>query len=348
MEKEDVYPVFNSGVRPGLGKDLAGNLFSNTFTIHLPKKDTGEYIPFLYTDFLRQFNAYSKYLGTCKKCILCNGTTFLPCNNLNIDLCAFDRKFSSFEDEIDPDVYKYCPLICQFYKNATFEIHNTNDISFKVKTDIVPLDAVIEFNHDDPYLFQLNQLNILPSLNLCPAFQIFYSKEHIGSKAEQNFFGLWFQSMFRIMGDLGSKKNIFLGRDEVEYEKSLLLRFVFPIPQTWVQVIPPPPPDVSWREWNNVHRERNQPQRVDFLFVYRGKRHVVEIDGHTHYKTEAAYRRSLIQERWLKVSGYEVHRITNQEINDLFQKRLENPYGFIHLLEMMDINPEELVFTNES
>jgi very-short-patch-repair endonuclease len=96
-----------------------------------------------------------------------------------------------------------------------------------------------------------------------------------------------------------------------------------------------------------LHQELKQPQRVDFLFTYREKRHIIEIDGKTHYRSEIEYRNTLYQERWLKVSGFEVHRFTNEEINELYEARATKPDGFIDLFEMMGINPRELVLVDQ-
>jgi len=54
--------------------------------------------------------------------------------------------------------------------------------------------------------------------------------------------------------------------------------------------------------------------RVDFAFVHKGQRHIVEIDGPVHHATEERYTRNLRVDRTLRHQGWQVHRFSNLEV----------------------------------
>lgn len=54
--------------------------------------------------------------------------------------------------------------------------------------------------------------------------------------------------------------------------------------------------------------------RVDFIMLRKNNKHIVEIDGLTHFADEEAYTRNIKVERNLKKLGWEVHRFSNLEI----------------------------------
>jgi len=67
------------------------------------------------------------------------------------------------------------------------------------------------------------------------------------------------------------------------------------------------------------------PQRADFVFIYGGRLHVVEIDDPSHYARyderahryevdEERYTRNLRAERSLREQGLEIHRLSNWEV----------------------------------
>lgn len=300
-------------------------------------------MPFLFSDLLQQFNAYTEHIGTCNRCIQKSGSHFLPCNEYKIDLSAYDRKFAQGE-VVDEKEYRYCPFIQQIFQSSIIDIHRANDRNIIGSTTVKPLNAILKGNWDDPYLFQLMGRNCQQTINVCPIIGTFLSPEHISTSVERHFFILWFQAISQIMEKVCGTDRILLGEEDIGWKNSQLFQFIIPIPQVWIQVIPPPPHNMSWHAWNKLHAKQNQPQRVDFLFTYRGKRHIIEIDGETHYGTEIEYRNTLFHERWLKVSGFEVHRFTNEEIQEIFDARTDHPDEFINLLELMAIDPAELVF----
>jgi len=95
-----------------------------------------------------------------------------------------------------------------------------------------------------------------------------------------------------------------------------------PIPQVWLNYIPPweIKPGSSMEE----HIQEN-PSRVDFLIINKGKLVVVEIDGPTHYGTfnknlgrwiinEEKCARNLWIERSLRKQGCELHRFSSWEV----------------------------------
>jgi hypothetical protein len=54
--------------------------------------------------------------------------------------------------------------------------------------------------------------------------------------------------------------------------------------------------------------------RVDFAFVLKGKRHIVEIDSATHRTSERSYTRRLRIDRTLRDQGWQVHRFSSLEV----------------------------------
>ena len=111
MISPDEYPVYNHKERPGIGKDLGGNLFYNCFSIKLPRESETEYKPFLFSDFLRQYNQYATFSDTCASCVSRHKAYTYPVDKTNVDRTSLDRKFNN--GEADPATYYYCPLIEQ-------------------------------------------------------------------------------------------------------------------------------------------------------------------------------------------------------------------------------------------
>jgi hypothetical protein len=92
------------------------------------------------------------------------------------------------------------------------------------------------------------------------------------------------------------------------------------VPQVWLNYIynsrlGPGDPE---RHYLQAH-----PSRVDFIMIWQGTRHVIEIDGPEHYASfkdgqyvadEALYTRNLRIERSLRNSGWITHRFSNLEV----------------------------------
>lgn len=92
------------------------------------------------------------------------------------------------------------------------------------------------------------------------------------------------------------------------------------VPQVWLNYIynsrlGPGDPE---RDYLQAH-----PSRVDFIMLWQGIRHVIEIDGPEHYASfkdgqyvadEALYTRNLRIERSLRNSGWIIHRFSNLEV----------------------------------
>ena len=153
-----------------------------------------------------------------------------------------------------------------------------------------------------------------------------------------------------------SGKQIFFEEQDFDWKTSKFFKFVIPIPQVWLYVIPKPPPGADWKTWENKHKKESIPQRVDFLFTYKGKRYIIEIDDISHYATpskgtwlpsEQKYRETLIDSRWLKAHGFEIIRFTNGEILELYDPNSStkpNLDGFTNLLKTVFLEPNEMVF----
>ncbi len=100
MISSDEYPVYNHKERPGIGKDLSGNLFYNCFSVKLLRNNETDYQPFLFSDFIRQYNQYAGHSGACASCISRQKVYTYPVDKANVDRTAVERKFNY--GEADP------------------------------------------------------------------------------------------------------------------------------------------------------------------------------------------------------------------------------------------------------
>ena len=66
----------------------------------------------------------------------------------------------------------------------------------------------------------------------------------------------------------------------------------------------------------DLHFLEGNVGRVDFVFVHKGKRHVVEIDGPIHHPTKQAHADSLRVDRILRHQGWQVHRFSHLEVRE--------------------------------
>jgi hypothetical protein len=66
----------------------------------------------------------------------------------------------------------------------------------------------------------------------------------------------------------------------------------------------------------DLHFFEGNVGRVDFAFVLKGKRHIVEIDEAIHRATERSYARNLRIDRTLRDQGWQVHRFTSLEVRE--------------------------------
>jgi very-short-patch-repair endonuclease len=100
------------------------------------------------------------------------------------------------------------------------------------------------------------------------------------------------------------------------------MRFPALIPQVWL----------NWLSQASAEEQRRldeNPSRVDFAAFWRGKRHIVEIDGPSHYATavgsdgyrvdEREYARNLKIARSLTKDGWVLTRIARIEIRDVME-----------------------------
>lgn len=72
--------------------------------------------------------------------------------------------------------------------------------------------------------------------------------------------------------------------------------------------LPPDHPDLHFFEGNVA--------RVDFAFVHKGERHVVEVDAASHHSTEKTYTSNLRIDRALRHQGWRVHRFSSLEVRE--------------------------------
>jgi len=356
MISPDEYPVYNHRERPGIGKDLSGNLFYNCFSVKLVRDGETEYRPLPFSDFMQQYNQYASQSDTCTSCISRQKAITYPVGDAEVDRSAIERKFNYGEANLNS--YYYCPLIQQVLlaSSLTAEVvhahHGVNQ-----NPPAVPISAILSGNWDDEYLMEFQEIAPPRQMQVCSILRDVLSSKFISTAAERSFFTLWFLSMFQQMDIvIQAGQRIYWEDADFDWRGSKVFRFVFPIPQVWLYIIPKPPPGVDWQEWEQQHRKDNFPQRVDFLFTYDKKRHIVEIDDVGHYgmqskgtwlASEQKYRQTLADTRWLRVNGFEVHRFANEEILELYDPNSANKpnvTGFTKLLRTVSLEPKHMVF----
>lgn len=168
-------------------------------------------------------------------------------------------------------------------------------------------------------------------------------KSMVGSPHEATFLELYVESIIVGAG------NVFDSDDEPD-RSEIRMRTVWTqpalIPQVWV----------NWIHHDPTSRERAQmrekkPFRVDFLFVderVSDRPTVIEIDGLTHFgkwvTNEAGeksfepsldvYTEHIKKDRWLRNQGWNVARITNQEVEELEEvmEKKDKTASFINFL----------------
>lgn len=161
-----------------------------------------------------------------------------------------------------------------------------------------------------------------------------------GSKYEAKFLELYVQSLIERAAPLEEIFAPGYERDKSEIRMGVVWPNPVLIPQVWVNWIHHDPKD---RERAQTRSE--EPFRVDFLLVdqHAGDRPIViEIDGLTHFGSygmnEAGektfepslneYTEHIKKDRWLKNQGWDVVRITNQEVEELEERGQEDPAQF--------------------
>ena len=116
MINPDEYPVYNHYTRPAIGRNHLGELFFNCFSVSLNKDKVGDFIPFTFNDFLKQYNEYSKHIKTCEHCIEKNEIYTFPFNGSNVDRSAVEKKFNN--SKVNESNFFYCPLIREVLLNS--------------------------------------------------------------------------------------------------------------------------------------------------------------------------------------------------------------------------------------
>ena len=162
MITPDEYPAYNHRERPGIGRDHLGNTFYNCFSVKLEKDKYNRYRPFLFRDFINQYNRYAKYSGTCSSCISTHAIITFPADDKNVDRSAVHRKFAN--GEIESADYYYCPLTQQVLSASQLSIAPSSQEKLRAE----PIQAILSDNWDDSYLFEF--LRIVPpqQMGTCP------------------------------------------------------------------------------------------------------------------------------------------------------------------------------------
>jgi hypothetical protein len=377
---EDEYAVYNGRERPGIGRDYLGHTYYSCFTVSLKRAASGKYDSYLFSDFIRHYNRYTLRInkgarscnacfesnlskesigqsipsGVCNTCIAQHKILDFPTTNGRIDRSAVYKKFSRGE-AIDESSEYYCPLIHKVLLES--EIESDDSAPSVSHNDPRAIWVCWSSGWDDNYLFEFKRLSFPQDLQICPIYKtLMFSQQFVSTKAEQRFLEMWLMSTFQSMEKVRQAgRKVYFEEPDFSWGQSKLFGFIFPIPQVWVEVIPKPPPGFSWEQWMERHQAERLPQRVDFLFVYQGKRHIVELDDIGHYgerrgrewiASEPQYRETLRDTRWLRKCGFEVHRFTNEEILELYNpdSSIEADLsGFAELLQAEGLNLDDMV-----
>ena len=348
----DDYPLYNGRERPGIGRSHTGELSYNCFSVRL-EREAERYQPFLFTHFLAQYSAFSGQANTCSSCIAQHSALSFKAESYEIDRSAVVKKFAQ-GDPVDDAEFYYCPMMQQVIAASTVTIvDEQRPVSPPPATQMT---AILSGTWDDQYLFEFAKIGWPADFAVCDIIKSLLSDRFISTPAEKSFFLLWMLSMFgQIEAVRQAGQRVFLEDTDFSVATNKLYRFLFPIPQVWIYVIPKAPAGQDWQTWEQNHRNEGLPQRVDFMFTYAGVRHVVEIDDRHHYATnvsgrwlasEEKYRQTIGGSRLLKRSGFEVHRFTNEEILELYDpsKRMSpNVSGFLNLLRSSGLDASEMI-----
>ncbi|PZV10249.1 MAG: hypothetical protein DCF32_00055 [Leptolyngbya sp.] len=353
------YPVYNHKERPGIGRDALSNFQYNCFWVSLEEQNS-EYLPFTFNDFINQFNRYHQ--DTCSNCVR-NGKIF---TFDDVDRAAVDLKFSQkgvwheSEQEVEQEIqetranYYYCPLISEILSNSELEaLQKSASRSKDTLPSVEPITSILGISDDgrysnawdDEYIFKiLSNKSPISFGSVCSIYQQITSEKFMPQNAEKTFFKLYMLSALEKLNEFSiSPEGLYLEDKDFQYDDSKFFDFLFPIPQTWVYVIPKPPPGTNWKEFEG-NSSQAIPQRVDFMLTYEGERHIIEMDGSTHYSSEAAYRKTLSDTRWLRRCGFKVHRFANREITELDSLHSgPNLKGFKDLLYSEGLDFDKLV-----
>jgi hypothetical protein len=348
LQREE-YAVYSGRERPPMGRDLQGRLFFQCFTITL-ERHKDYFMPYRFLEFIAD---YTKRKGdVCLNCIRENARLEWPEENSSVDRSAVDRKFFGANNEIDKRDYYYCPRIGEILDASKLRAQPPD--SDKTKE---PIHAILKGNWDDEYLFEFLSIGTPKEPSVCAIHRELFASQFMQTAAEKAFMRLWFMAMYLEMDGVRSRSGMFLEHVDFKLNGSRFFRFLLPIPQVWVKVNPKPMSRNS-PTFADSEVSKTEPQRVDFLLIYKGLRHVIEIDGVGHYgeqthagswqASESRYRGTLAGTRALEAAGYKVHRFTNEEILGLqsgsFSEKQPDTGGFIELLKSTGLEPKDMVF----
>ena len=151
----------------------------------------------------------------------------------------------------------------------------------------------------------------------------------VGSPYEAKLLRLYVEERFSMAGPLEELLNLDHERDDSEYRMNVVWNSPALIPQVWVNWIHHDPEDKE-----RAQTRQQEPFRVDFLLVddrLSEQPTIIEVDGMTHFgywgTNEAGepsfepsledYTEHLRKDRWLRNQGWNVVRISNQEVEEL-------------------------------
>lgn len=115
------------------------------------------------------------------------------------------------------------------------------------------------------------------------------------------------KSLGRGVGEVGDERWITIVRADLQKTwgspaliPQVVLNFVIP------SDLPDDHPDKEFYESNEG--------RVDFVFFDKNGKHMVQIDGPYHYRSDEEYTRRLRRDRTMRKQGWHVHRFSNMEV----------------------------------
>lgn len=335
-------------------RNLEGHISFRCFTVSLTQEQ-GSYLPYRFTEFISDYTRQKP--DTCATCISKHKRLTFPVGGRSVDRSAVDKKSFGQDNTIDDDPYYYCPLIGKTLDSSTLSAEPSHIRPHPVE----PIHAILDGGWDDWYFFDFLSIQPPRGFNPCNIFNSLLSPEFTSTPSEKLFLKLWYLAMHLQMDRLRSRNGVDLEESDFAQTSTKLFRFLLPIPQVWVAILPHPM-SRDYPSTSEIDALESGPQRVDFLLTYKGRLHVIEIDDGTHYgepvkgshmrASEVRYRKTLVTTRALERAGYTVHRFTNEEIfllkTDRTEKDSPNVDGFIALLRSSGLDPEEMVFIDSA
>ena len=231
------------------------------------------------------------------------------------------------------------PQDCQFLLNKIVDL----DAIFSItKNGIFNSPKYLYFGVSNPKP-DITISNILDAdLEVLNKEEILIYDKEIGESLLYGEFKKWWKENQQIYKWYNAKKELNVREQKFSdfYKKKIgeenMDKYPVLLPQVYLHYDPK-----TQAQREKMKKESNiKFQRMDFLILYEGKRVIIELDGESHYSKNnntfnaEKYTNQLVYDRTMKFLGYDVFRISNEEIDsENYQTILNNffDYLFVYL-----------------